>query len=433
MVFAHQTIWQVCTRVCSPASRRLLFLVSGLAIIASLMNASRLSLEPAIRHDIVARSLPHLPERISYHMQPGQTYKESFINPTYRCNVEAGVRQSLPDELQTLMHYLTTISTDLKILVMGDSVGIQLSQGLEEATGASSDDRSVLRYSWARHEGIHVSAPVHGGGVVAGYRLLGMLRRIGEDKPLPNAPGGGWNRTDVDRLRAIEYQLLNGTNAQVGDFDALVFRIPLDWMGFDDLTNETLAETVELAHELFGVRTVIFITMPLSNNMLSTELEDELFAKNEMLRQFARNYHSSAGKSSTSVEHVQVLEFGRLFHSLLEWNARHLGYDTSLRNYTMNKLASPHNAERYVLSIPLVCASRVPHGAAECEKNSITNDGQHQCMGTIGGRFYAGLACVLGCIYNGGGVDHESTDGCARGCNDGFLNLDVVINDTALP
>ena len=88
---------------------------------------------------------------------------------------------------------------------MGDSVGIQFSRGLKEATGAFGDDWSVLRYSWAWHEGIHVSAPVRGGGVVAGYRLLGMLREIGEDKPLPNVRGGGWNHTDVDCLRAIEY------------------------------------------------------------------------------------------------------------------------------------------------------------------------------------------------------------------------------------
>ena len=39
-----------------------------------------------------------------------------------------------------------TISTSLKILVMGDSVGIQFAQGFEEAAGATHGHRSVLRY-----------------------------------------------------------------------------------------------------------------------------------------------------------------------------------------------------------------------------------------------------------------------------------------------
>ena len=37
------------------------------------------------------------------------------------------------------------------------------------------------------HEGMTISTNVRGGGVVAGWRITGMLQRQGEGKALPNA------------------------------------------------------------------------------------------------------------------------------------------------------------------------------------------------------------------------------------------------------
>jgi hypothetical protein len=74
----------------------------------------------------------------------------------------------------------TSIRTNLKILLMGDSVGIQLSQTLEDAMGADPCARRVLRYSWGNegsgHEGLHVSAPIQGSGAIAGWYRCTVLQ-----------------------------------------------------------------------------------------------------------------------------------------------------------------------------------------------------------------------------------------------------------------
>ena len=67
-----------------------------------------------------------------------------------------------------LLDFFTSIRTSLNILVMGDSVGIQLSETLEQAMGADPCARKVIKYTLGLHEGLHVYAPIQGGGVVAG-------------------------------------------------------------------------------------------------------------------------------------------------------------------------------------------------------------------------------------------------------------------------
>jgi hypothetical protein len=105
------------------------------------------------------------PSRISYTLHP--KYLQPY-NQWYRCPIVEGgpkirARRGLPAEMNNTMGVLdftTSVTTDLKILFMGDSVSMQWSQGFEEAAGALHAHRAVIRYSWGSHEGLTVSAPV---------------------------------------------------------------------------------------------------------------------------------------------------------------------------------------------------------------------------------------------------------------------------------
>jgi hypothetical protein len=153
--------------------------------------------------------------RISYTLHPksSRPYTNEF-EPFTKCdlNEKKKGRVGLPAEMKNetgFLDFTTSVTTDLKILFMGDSVSIQYSQGFEEAAGALHAHRGVIRYSWGTHEGLHVSAPVRGGVVVAGWRMTGLLSRKGENKPLPNSPRGGWVRKDVRNLTSYTYNVTN--------------------------------------------------------------------------------------------------------------------------------------------------------------------------------------------------------------------------------
>lgn len=57
----------------------------------------------------------------------------------------------------------------------------------------------------------------------------------------------------------------------------------------------------------------------------------------------------------------------------------------------------------------------------------------HWCVETIGGRYSASIACLLGCVYNesgerGGGEEEfnttkENVRQCERECNEQFMSL----------
>lgn len=57
----------------------------------------------------------------------------------------------------------------------------------------------------------------------------------------------------------------------------------------------------------------------------------------------------------------------------------------------------------------------------------------HWCVETIGGRYSASIACLLGCVYNGSGemgggeeefnTTKENVRQCERECNEQFMSL----------
>jgi hypothetical protein len=394
-----------------------------------------------------------LQNRISYtlHQQSSRPYNDTF-NPNYKCPVKIGKRAGLPAAMKSVLDFTTSVTTDLKILFMGDSVSMQYSRGFEEAAGAQHAFRTVIRYSHGTHECLHVSAPVRGGGVVAGWRLTDLLRRNRENTPLPNQPGGGWVREDVSNLTSLTYNATNDQGEEVskavGSFDAMVIRIPHGWIPLRNITAKALNETVQLAHELFGVSVIVFISLPFVNNVVTMEDLRMLKEKNDLLREFVRSWQNDGGAGG--VQHLLLLEFGDFADSLMEWNARLMGFDTSATNYTMDSLScrpgKGHDVCRKVRvdvanykmenlyggpfkkSIAQLCSSRVPMKRRKCERNSISNDGMHWCMETIGSRFIAGASCLLACAYNDATVDGSTANirQCEKRCNLEFMSVEPV-------
>lgn len=156
-------------------------------------------------------------------------WQTNRFNQKYQCQGDEAHKRVMASEMKKakgVLDFTTFLSTDLKILVMGDSVGMQLSHSLEELMGGSESSRTVYRYSWGDTEGLHISAPTKGGGVLAGWRILGLFLASSLDKPLPNV-GGGWRMEDVYKITNHTFKNQRGQVERVGSFDVYLFFIPI--------------------------------------------------------------------------------------------------------------------------------------------------------------------------------------------------------------
>lgn len=296
-----------------------------LADVLSTVKLKALEQQPHEQHHIKGQGSD---KRISYRLHRDNFFTNRY-NLYYRCNN----RQPLSPDLDVILNFTTTISTDLKILVMGDSVGVQLAQGLQEAasplfgsTASSTNDiknnrtshhqpsgesrherriqsivdqRDVMHYSWGAHEGVFAQ-PTDGGGSIAGYRITGLWQRRRENGQLPNAPGGGWTRDHIASLKKYSYMYSNDNkiseekqgNFSLDDgFDTMIVRIPHGWINTDSITVSGLNEVVGLAKEIFNVSSIIFMSLyPINNVMTAGEFESILPAKNRLIRDFVDSY-----------------------------------------------------------------------------------------------------------------------------------------------
>ena len=61
-------------------------------------------------------------------------------------------------------------------------------------------------------------------------------------------------RRNITGLGVTKKEYFTIQHSMSGDFDVMVFRIPSpSWIKLEDVTHDTLQETIELAHQLFGV------------------------------------------------------------------------------------------------------------------------------------------------------------------------------------
>jgi len=266
-----------------------------------------------------------------------------------------------------------------------------------------------------------ISAPVRGGGIMASWRITGWLLRAGEGGLLPNKRGGGWIREDVESLLNYTYTNSTGDLAVVGSMDALVFRIPMgSWLKYKFKAKlEYIKETVEVAHELFVVKAVIFVTVPFDNN--TGELW-RLEKCNEMIRDFCHSWKPQPG----GVQHVLFLDYNKFDHDLIETNALSLGMNVSGDNddYMMQRMAYK---TKFPPSIAHTCAELPSDPNRTAYKRTvITSDGVHPCMETIGARIDAGVSYLLGCAFNHDIINATFVLGCEQDCNRRFMSLSPV-------
>lgn len=362
---------------------------------------------------------------VTYSMSRYSSYNMTFSQAN-KCNLGVSTnkwgrkpkwREPLLGALQPLLNFTTMVETPLNILFMGDSVAIQFGQLLEEALGAVADSRAVIHNSWAGNEGVTI-ASTEGGGAIALYRLTGMFLARGEGQPLPNAAGGGWNKSHVEEI--LHHPILNTTTNRPGKFDVLIFRIPHGWLQFDEITRDTLQETIQLAHDVFGVRQVLFIDIPFTNNIKTVQHLAERIEANEMIRQVADTYDGES--DDDAVTRVTTLRFARWTDHLMEYNARSIGLlppdNTFVQNksYTLDRLGC---APKFPLSIAHGCAEMAKAGDCQCRRNRIAEDGIHWCLESVGGRLVAGIACLLSCMQQ----PREGLRDCEAECNDKFMSL----------
>ena len=210
-------------------------------------------------------------------------------------------RAALTYPFRKILDVTTTVQTNLKIISIGDSVGMQFHELLEEAlqpptttstsittTVADAEDallqsnnyRVVYQNAWGDHETVSVSAPVDGGGALAALRMTGLLLEEGRGQAPPNAGpnkkngAGGWLPEHVQQILNHTYNTVTTNTTRtaktkaVESFDAMIFRIPHGWLSLNLITRERLEASLLLARELFGINTAIVQTLFLNVSVL---------------------------------------------------------------------------------------------------------------------------------------------------------------------
>lgn len=227
--------------------------------------------------------------------------------------------------------------------------------------------------------------------------------------------------------------------------DAVVFRVMHGWMTIEEITKERLHEAADIAHR-FGADTVVFVTIPFTNNVLNASILEGVSRANEMIWDTARTWRLVRNDTT-----ALVLDYGTYSNHVIWANARHIGYDVSDPLTASDSVFDAEgpgflferlDQETWPPSIPHVCA-KIPTHRSHCDRNWLFSDGMHFCTETLSARIGSGVACLLGCVYNrrGGALSlldtHEPEQrekghiddrlrSCERQCNRQFMSVRPV-------
>lgn len=191
------------------------------------------------------------------------------------------------------------------------------------------------------------------------------------------------------------------------------------WMTVEQITRERVVEAASMAHKVLGAQTIVFITAPFTNNVLTKETYEGVSNVNEMIHDVANKWHLEHADTNST---VLVMDYANYVNEVMWTNARHLGYKNVSDPLTVtnpkvydeegpNFLLERLNVKTWPPSIPQVCNKLPPPESdkAFCERNMLFADGMHMCTERLAARIGAGLACLLGCVYN-----RSTRDGSAR-------------------
>ena len=308
---------------------------------------------------------------------------------------------TLPLSLQgPVLNFTVTVSTDLKILQIGDSVGVQLAQAFDEMVGCrpttqkigrayTCKTRTLLWEAWPGHDGRAI-IPTYGGGISATWRMTALLSKSAEGMKPANNHGGGWNMTEIQTFLNYKHG-----DATLQNFDVVIHRVMHGWMKNEEIARERLIEAIELSHELLGAKTVILMTIPFTNNVLTMEDMKAVNKINADIRNIAHAWHS---RGSNSVKNVLVMEYGTYYNHVIWANGKHIGYNVSSPltatsdtfdregpSFIYDRL---QNGKEWRPSIPMICSNMHSLGSSRetCDRNFLFSDGMHVCPETMTSR-----------------------------------------------
>ncbi len=289
-----------------------------------------------------------------------------------------------------VLDFTVTVSTNLKLLFIGDSVMVQLAQAFDEMVIMDKKQdqeitttRKVLWESWRGHDGGTIVAPTRGGGVSGLWRMTGLLSRLNKGKPPPNSAGGGWSDTEIDLLTKYSYdqnilitedvplqqhleQNPRNSTTTVSRFDVVILRVMHGWMNLHEITHARLVEAVELSHTLFRATTVIIMTVPFTNNVQTIEDIHKVNEINEDIRHIARDWPLLREKNVGGLQHILVVEYASYYNHIIWSNGLHLGYNVT----------NPLRATQYIFDTegPDLLLDRLQHATWPPSIPMVCND-----------------------------------------------------------
>ena len=306
---------------------------------------------------------------IRYSLVQGLAYNFTHDPCKTFCRNETN-RKSMPILQQNgVADFNVQMETNLNIIYLGDGVGSQFSQALQEAANAT--DIQVVRYDSGGVRKISHVAKLSGGGTIAGLQVTGWFHEYGKnyiDGLMPH-DGGGFMETDVSEMKRLAYKW-HITTAEHGgsdpdaiipferfcdesegekedsdpsgtlytdcteqNFDAAVHQLSTEWIHreitlggsafLDEFTLEAIEESVQLTINQFGVKIIILQTIPIINNIRNIQ---ELIIANQRIWKFAKRFRQQQ-ENQKEDERVTLLimEVGALSTSLTLFNSIAMG------------------------------------------------------------------------------------------------------------
>ena len=394
--------------------------------------------------------------RVKYQLREGRPNYEGWYNWRHICKIEHHPTP-LPFASSLLLDNTTPeIETDLKVVMMGDSVAMQIAGAYQKAIGGNNKVVQMEKrfFDVITHTDSH-------SGHVAGFRLTHMLLPENRNKSKAPTKGGGWGQTQVDMI-------LSQANNTIA-MDALVFRIPQGvWMSPHPVTLHSLNQTTLLSHELFKVSVVTFLTFPICNNYRTLADIQLIRKKNQLIHDFANDWNTH--NKQRDLPFVFVVDFGDLVIEASKLNAEHLGFEDPTADSVL--ISHRIGTTKWTQPGALVCAKPPTNNSKNgnsCEKNRLSADGMHICkynlvffwnvrmyqnailmflqqlrptssrriiigmclyrlvgMEAFAGRLLAAISCQHACLFNTV-KSLKKTEAeiikCSKKCNDDYMTL----------
>ena len=321
-------------------------------------------------------------------------------------------------------------STDLKIMLVGNSLSEQLSAGLEEALCyslsdklATGMDREPLRNKtscritdvpdpeneWYKSKPVVSSIT---GGII--MNVMETTNFVDTAKM--------WNVQDpavsalVQTLK--EEVVLGSTRDQMPLIDVFVYQFPSGHINLDQFHERHLKEAVTAASELFGASMVIFPTVAAMNNVKDTVAWNLV---NRRIRSFVSMYEPLI---NSTVKSVQTLDYAGLINEYMILNAGMVGIPS-------NETFVHRKGDRWRTLTSLACTSKPFDEDKGCKPGMISLDGIHLCPQTVHGRINAGLLCLLDCKFNNLHPLGPHNQSCSNQCNEKYMTLSSVMLPTS--